>query len=158
MLIEDYDPQTAEAFAKILQESRFPVGNGIIRSLRSLARDIFRTSQKLVPVRTGRLKDSGKQVDTPSGAMVYYDTPYATKVEAGFVQFRRVTKNNANKFLRNANQLPISPNKFKNIRTVTQKSGKPQYFLKNALDQEFDSFPMYLKKYGQEEINKSRSQ
>lgn len=53
--------------------------------VREIAEDILAESQRLVPVDSGRLKRSGKVVETDDGFEVVYDAPYAAYVEHGTI-------------------------------------------------------------------------
>ncbi len=59
------------------------VAQAVIDGTRKNVKRIFDTSQRLVPVRTGRLKNSGRIKQTSSGADISYNTPYAAKMEFG---------------------------------------------------------------------------
>jgi hypothetical protein len=56
---------------------------GALAGIRDCGRSIFGLSQRYVPVRTGRLKRSGRYVETADGCSVYYGAPYAAKIELG---------------------------------------------------------------------------
>jgi len=55
----------------------------IIQGIRDCAADILAVSQNLVPVKTGKLKRSGKMRKIPKGAEIIYKREYAAAVEFG---------------------------------------------------------------------------
>ena len=144
---------------KILYACIQPVRNGLVTTMRKLGKDIFDRSQQLVPVATGKLKRSGSYTVLQDGSRIAYDAPYAVGVESGQWQFIKITNANKSKFQRYMkNQFNVSPNKFKNLTTIKHQTKKPSQFLKLSLDEYLgdlnDPMAKYIKKYGQEEVNK----
>lgn len=55
--------------------------DAVVEVNREQAQALFQTSQALVPVETGTLRNSGQVKKTKTGATVVYTAPYAAKVE-----------------------------------------------------------------------------
>jgi len=109
-----------------------------LEGIRDVAQQAFAGSQRNVPVRTGRLKRSGRVQFTRDGAVIVYSTPYAADVELGHLR-RRVTV--APRLLKATTSL----SRGKRIQyagyTYVQGERRPRYFVGRGVDDAMRSLP-----------------
>lgn len=67
----------------MLEKAAKNIPMALQRTQANLLEDIYEESQKLVPVRTGTLRDSGYMTSTPTTGMVGYGAEYSVHVERG---------------------------------------------------------------------------
>lgn len=103
--------------------------NVAVMVLRRLGRDAFSRSQSYVPVRTGRLRSSGRLVEVTGGFKISYKTPYAARRELG---------------LPSGTVISVRRHRFKNgwrgPYQYVSKGEPPAYYVKRALDEELPKF------------------
>ena len=117
----------------------------VVKSIQRTGNDIFDLSQNYVPVKTGRLKNSGAIANIVNGVKIEYTAPYARIVEIGapgqgitgtqvvsvpsYYRKGKLVKGHT-RTLVNQIIIEVAPGEFRTVSTL--KARKGQFFLKNA--------------------------
>ena len=120
-----------------------------------IGRAAFADSQQLVPVVTGKLKQSGRYSDTPNGFMIEYTAPYAKNVHDG-VKFQTSTdvhtslvREHERKTVNGSTRVRAHKKNYVGMKPVITRGGwkvmpinrarRPNPFLQNAIENRIQS-------------------
>lgn len=128
----------------------------VLKALQTgVGRAAFADSQQLVPVVTGKLKQSGRYSNTPDGFMIEYTAPYAKNVHDG-VKFQTSTevytsivKEHERKTINGSTRVRAHHKNYIGMKPVMTQGGwkvmpinrarRPNPFLQNAIENRVQS-------------------
>lgn len=116
-----------------------------VLGIQDLGDAIMRRSQQLVPVRSGKLKRSGRVTRLRDGVSIRYTSPYATMVESGTPEYIASFR---------GYQRRSRSGKVHSVRgyTTITRQRRPRRFVGQALDELLPKVPMFIAKRLSEEF------